>query len=135
MISLTFDFIAYTSCLVYVMNRAWSTLDWSKVSWMSVLILGFPMIHFLLEAVVRYWLYKVQFPQNYKTGFTYYNDSIIGIIVHIAGIGNYLLINMFLLRVFQVAAILKCESREEEIRTERNLKLLKLFYAPTYCLC
>ena len=58
-ISLTFDFIAYTSCLAYVINSAWSTLDTSKVGAMSVLILGFPMIHFLLEAIVRYWLYKV----------------------------------------------------------------------------
>ena len=42
---------------------------------------------------------------------------------------------MFLLRVFKVAAILKCESRQEEMRTEKNLKLLRMFYCPAYCLC
>ena len=111
MILLSFDFIIYTASLFYVIKVAWTTLDWSKVGWMSLLILIFPVFYFLSEAFIRFWVYKVEYPKDVSTGFIYYNDSKLGYVVHIAGILNYTLINVFLLRVFKVAAILKCESK------------------------
>ena len=40
-------------------------------------------------------------------------------ILPLIGILNAVLINIFMLRVFAVAAILKCESKEEELKAEK----------------
>ena len=47
---------------------------------------------------------------------------------------NALLINLFMLRVFSVAAILKCETKEEEIKQTKRVNLIKLVYLPAYFL-
>ena len=39
---------------------------------------------------------------------------------------------MFLLRVLQVAAILKSESKDEEVKAEQSINMLKILYLPTY---
>ena len=50
----------------------------------------------------------------------------------IIGIVNALLINVFMLRVSYIAAILKCETKEEELRTDRRIAIIKIVYLPSY---
>ena len=133
MVLLTLDFIIYLVSIFYVFNSAWKTLDWTKVSPISMLILIFPLVHFALEAICRFWVYKITPRAN--IGFIYYNSSVLGCLVRVAGIFNSMCINVFLLRVFKVAAILKCESRQEEIKTDKNISLFIKIYCPAYFFC
>ena len=45
---------------------------------------------------------------------------------------NSLLINVFMLRVFHVAAVLKCQTKREEIVAEKRIKIIRLIYLPTF---
>ena len=62
----------------------------------------------------------------------YDKNTMFAYILPIIGICNSLLINLFMLRVFHVAAILKCESKEEEIRTEKLINIIRFIYIPSY---
>ena len=62
-----------------------------------------------------------------------YNDeTVVGYVTQIIEIVNSLLINVFMLRVFHVAAILKCETKQEEIVTEHRINIVRIIYLPMY---
>ena len=93
-------------------------------------IVSFPVLYFLIGFILRLAAYLSC--KNYKYCWMYDRDSIVAYILPILGICNALLINLFMLRVFHVAAILKCETKEEEVQTEKWINYIRFAYLPSY---
>lgn len=127
---LAIDFLVYTIVFLRVIYRAKNKIDIRKLGGLPVTIISFPVFYFFIGFLLRLVAYLSC--KKHENCWMYDKDTLFAYVLPIVGICNSLLINLFMLRVFHVAAILKCESKEEEIRTEKLINIIRLIYIPSY---
>ena len=109
---LSLDFLIYGASFIYVLRNAnFSIRKFGKI---PLLIICFPNLYYFMGVFGRVFTYLNH--ADDESCLLYDHQTAIGCITMGFKIVNSLLINMFMLRVFAVAAILKCETKEEEIK-------------------
>ena len=132
MVLLSTAFAVYLGCFIVVVQRAALKTDLKRVGYLSIVILSFPLLYASTSAFARFWVYFQREPGGQC--YLYSESSKMGQAVQFLQLLNGLFINVFLLRVLFVAAMLKSESREEEVKAQRNINLLKIVYLPAYAI-
>ena len=114
---LSLDFLIYLACFSHVVNRAKGKIDMKKLGKLPMTMITFPNFYFFTGCLFRLIAYLSC--EKDQQCWMYDKNTWAAYILPIIGIFNAVLINIFMLRVFAVAAILKCESKEEELKTEK----------------
>ena len=127
---MTIDFIIYSISFIYVICKAKKSIGLRSFGKVPLLIIAFPNLFFFMGMVGRTHAYATSDSEN--TCFLYNDESPVGFVVQGISIFNTLLINVFMLRIFHVAAILKCETKAEEVNTEQRINIIRIVYLPMY---
>ena len=124
------DFLIYGLSFLYVVNRARKKIDMRKLGKLPMTMITFPNFYFFSGCIFRLIAY-LSCEKNEKC-WMYDRDQWSAYILPIIGICNAVLINIFMLRVAYVAAILKCQTKEEELKTEIRINIIRSFFLPAY---
>ena len=93
-------------------------------------MITFPNFYFFIGCLFRLIAYLSC--KNDQECWMYDRDQWSAYILPMIGICNAVLINIFMLRVAYVAAILKCQTKEEELKTEIRINIIRSFFLPAY---
>ena len=125
------DFIIYSFSFIYVYYKA----GMNNYGWSTFFILSFPVLFFGLcafEPFLHQLTAKFNPKDDRDTCYVYNPNDPYAIIIELTGIFNGILVNIVMLKVLGVAAVLRCESlQQEEVIVKRHNKLVKL-YIPFY---
>ena len=123
------DFIVYGISFTYVIVKAKKNTTLRNFGKVPLLIIAFPNLYFFVGLLGRVLAYA---RSDIDSCFLFKDYSPFGYVTQAIGIFNALLINVFMLRVFHVAAILKCETKNEEVTTEQRINIIRIIYLPMY---